>query len=134
MSVYSNLIQNKTDDFALRIVRLYKYLTFSAAEKEFVISKQLLRSGTSIGANLNEAVYAQSKDDLIAKTYIALKECSETLYWLRLLHKATYLSDKQYISLHNDAEEILKILITSIKTLKRKKEEEKKQKEEKKQN
>lgn len=102
-------------------MRLYKYLTFSAAEKEFVISKQLLRSGTSIGANLNEAVYAQSKDDLIAKTYIALKECSETLYWLRLLHKATYLSDKQYISLHNDAEEILKILITSIKTLKRKK-------------
>ena len=88
MSDYSNLIQNKTDDFALRIVRLYKYLTFSAAEKEFVISKQLLRSGTSIGANLNEAVYAQSKDDLIAKTYIALKECSETLYWLRLLHKA----------------------------------------------
>lgn len=112
-------------------MRLYKHLTFSAAEKEFVISKQLLRSGTSIGANLNEAVYAQTKDDLIAKTYIALKECSETLYRLRLLHKASYLSDKQYVSMHNDAEEILKILITSIKTLKRKKEEEKKKLKEK---
>ncbi len=91
----------------------------------------MLRSRTSIGANPNEAVYAQTKDDLIAKTYIALKECSETLCWLRLLHKASYLSNKQHVSMHNDAEEILKILITSIKTLKRKREEEKKKQKEK---
>lgn len=118
MSEYSQLMQDKTDKFALRIVKLYNYLTVDASQKEYVMSKQLLRSGTSIGANLNEAVYAQSPGDLISKTSIALKECAESLYWLRLLHKASFLTTKQYESLHADAEEILKILITSVKSLK----------------
>lgn len=119
MSEYSSLMQDKTDNFSLRIVRLYGYLTTKAEKKEFVMSKQLLRSGTSVGANLNEGIYAQSQDDLISKTSIALKECAESLYWLRLLRKASFLTDKQYGSLHTDAEEILKILITSVKSLKR---------------
>ena len=86
-----NIIEKKSFDFAIRIVRLYKYL--SDKKKEFVLSKQLLRSGTSIGANVAEAQQAQSKADFISKISIALKETTETKYWLRLLNATDYLSD-----------------------------------------
>lgn len=105
----------KSKRFAIRTVRLYKYLCDE--KKEFVLSKQLLRSGTSIGANLSESECAISKKDFLAKLYIALKECMETLYWLELLHETDYLTSAEYTSLRNDCEEIRKMLSSSTKTL-----------------
>ncbi|MBR5959672.1 MAG: four helix bundle protein [Clostridia bacterium] len=107
--------EEKSKGFAIRIVRLYQYL--KDEKKEYVLSKQLLRSGTSVGANLSEAKYAISRNDFIAKQYIALKEISETLYWLELLFKTDYLSQKQYDSIYQDAEELRKLLSSSTKTL-----------------
>ena len=86
----------------------YKYL--QTEKKEFVLSKQILRSGTSIGTNVEEAIGGQSKKDFIAKTSISYKEARETIYWLKLLHATHYISEKEFNSLHNDAEEICKIL------------------------
>ena len=86
-------------------------------KKEFVLSRQILRSGTSVGANLAEAKYAISKNDFIAKQYIALKEVSETLYWLELLFQTEYLTKEQYESIYRDGEELRKLLSSSIKTL-----------------
>ena len=106
-------IKTKSVDFALRIIKLYKFLTNE--KKEFVISKQILRSGTSIGANVAEADCAQTKPDFLTKMSIALKEASETLYWLELLHKAEYLDDKQYESVNNDSEELFKLLTSIVK-------------------
>ncbi len=106
-----NIIVCKSEDFAVRIVRLYRIL--QSEKHEYVISKQLLRCGTSIGANIAEAQEAQSDTDFIAKLYISLKECSETCYWLRLLHRTDYLSEAEYRSLHNDSSE-LKALLTAI--------------------
>ena len=103
-----NVIEIKSFDFAVRIVRLYQYL--SNEKKEFVMSKQLLRCGTSIGANVAEAQRGQSRADFNAKMNIALKEASETHYWLRLLHRTEYLSDPEFQSILSDAEEILKLL------------------------
>lgn len=111
-----NVIKNKSFDFALRVVKLYQYLCDT--KKEFVMSKQILRSGTSIGANVRESEYAQSKADFIHKTSISLKECNETEYWLELLHKSGYLDDNIYASLKIDCEEILKILTAIVKTSK----------------
>lgn len=111
-----NLIVEKSKEFAIRIVRLYQHLT--ANSKEFVLSKQTLRSGTSIGANVHEAVQAQSKKDFIAKMQIALKEASETEYWLELLHSTDYISDSEYQSIAADCSLINKILITILKTAK----------------
>jgi four helix bundle protein len=105
----------KSKHFAIRIVELYK--TLCSQKKEFVMAKQILRSGTSIGANLSEAVYAISKKDFLAKKYIALKECAETEYWLELLHNTGYLSDEEFTSLVTDCKEILKLLIAATKTL-----------------
>ena len=85
-----NTINNKSKRFAVRVVKLYKYLC--EEKKEFVLSKQLLRSGTSIGANIAESECAISKKDFLSKIYIALKECSETMYWLDLLHDTQYLT------------------------------------------
>ena len=90
----------------------------SEEKKEFVLSKQILRSGTSIGANLAEAECAFSRKDFIAKMYIALKECSETRYWLELLHETGYLSDAEFNSMYDDCQELMRILSTSTKTLK----------------
>ena len=95
-----NIIENKSFEFAVRIVNLYKHLTEN--KKEFVLSKQLLRSGTSIGANIAEAEQAQSRLDFISKLSIALKEAAETDYWIRLLHGADYLSDSEYSSILAD--------------------------------
>ncbi len=109
-----NQIENKSFDLAVRIVNLYKFLT--EEKKEFVLSKQILRSGTSIGANVSEAERGQSKADFIAKMSIALKEANESKYWLKLLYKTDYLTEQQYSSLNNDITEIIKILIAICKT------------------
>ena len=109
-------IKAKSAEFALRIVKLYKYLTQS--KNEYVLSKQLLRSGTSIGANVAEAEYAQSKADYIAKMSISLKEANETVYWLDLLYKADYFIETEYNSIHSDAVELLKMLTSIVKNSK----------------
>ena len=110
-----NIIKNKSLIFAKRIVRLYKYLC--EEKKEYILSKQLLRSGTSIGANIQEAECGISKKDFLAKMYISFKECVETEYWLELL-KDDYLSEAEYKSIKNDCEELRKILSSITKTTK----------------
>ncbi|MBR3973913.1 MAG: four helix bundle protein [Oscillospiraceae bacterium] len=109
-----NPIVDKSFEFAVRIVNLYKYLT--KEHKEYVLSKQLLRSGTSIGANVSEAQRGQSKADFTAKMNIALKEANETIYWLKLLYRTDCLSKSQYDSLSEDIKEILGILMAICKT------------------
>ena len=109
-----NVIVEKSFDFAVRIVNLYKYLCDE--KREFVLSKQLLRSGTSIGANVSEAEQAQSRKDFAAKMNIALKEASETEYWLRLLVKTNYIDEKQFTSVMVDCEEVKKLLHAIVKT------------------
>ena len=111
-----NVVKEKSMSFAVRIVNLCKYLNYE--KQEFVIAKQLLRSGTSIGANIAEGNYAISKKEFLAKNYIALKECSETLYWLELLHRTEYLDDNQFRSLRADGEEIYRLLQSITKTVK----------------
>ena len=111
-----NLIADKSKQFAIRIIRLYQHLTKNG--REFVLSKQILRSGTSIGANVREAIQAQSRKDFIAKMQIALKEASETEYWLELLHETDYLNDNEFESIYKECQELLKILITIIKNSK----------------
>ena len=106
-----NVIENKSFDFAVRVVYLYKHLTNE--KHEFVMSKQLLRSGTSIGANIAEAQKAQTKADFNAKMNIAMKEANEAYYWLRLLHRTEYLTDKEFESIESDVKEILAV-ITAI--------------------
>ena len=103
----ANIIEEKSFAFAVRIVNLYKHL--SETEKEFVLSKQLLRSGTSIGANVAEAQQAQSKADFISKMSIALKETSETKYWIRLLASTGYLTEAESVSILDDCVELEKI-------------------------
>jgi four helix bundle protein len=103
-----NIIQIKSYDFAVRIVKLYNHL--SQEKKEFVLSKQLLRSGTSIGANVEEAIGGQSRKDFYAKLTIAYKEARESHYWIRLLNDTEYLTDIDVESLLNDVDEILKII------------------------
>ena len=112
----ANIIEQKSFEFAVRIVNLYKHL--SETKKEFVLSKQLLRSGTSIGANVAEAEQAQSKADFISKMSIALKEASETKYWIRLLTSTNYLTEAESASILNDCVELEKILVSIIKSTK----------------
>ncbi len=109
-----NQIESKSFDFAVRIVNLYKFLT--EQKKEFVLSKQLLRSGTSIGANIAEAQKGQSKADFVAKMSISLKEANETNYWLKLLYKTDYLTEQQFLNISNDITEIIKMLVAICKT------------------
>lgn len=111
-----NIIQEKSFAFAIRIVNAYKYLI--EQKKEFILSKQLLRSGTSIGANVEEAIGGQSKKDFIAKLSISYKEARETRYWLKLLTATDYLEDKLSKSLLDDAEELCKILSSILLTSK----------------
>ena len=110
-----NTSSYKSKRFAVRIVRMVQHL--SQEKKEFVLSKQVLRSGPSIGANLAEAECAASPKDFLAKKYIALKECSETRYWLELLHETGYLSDEEFRSIYDDCQELMRILSASTKTL-----------------
>lgn len=111
-----NIIEKKSFDFAIRIVKLYKFLCNE--KNEFVLSKQLLRSGTSIGANVAEAQQAQSKADFISKISIALKEATESKYWLRLLNATDYISDIEIKSILSDCVEIEKILTSISKSSK----------------
>ena len=113
-----SIIANKTYDFANRIVKLEKYLR--KEKHESIMSKQIFRSGTSIGANVAEAKYAQSVADFISKHQISLKEANETRFWLRLLHDNDYLDDKMFSSLMSDLTEILSMLVSIIKNMKAK--------------
>ena len=113
----SGIAFEKSKRFAVRIVRVFSYLRDT--QKEYVMSKQLLKSGTSIGANLAEAECAMSKSDFLSKIYIALKETAETMYWLELLYETGYLSKQQHASLYSDAEEIKRLLSASTKTIRR---------------
>ena len=110
-----NTAKYKSKRFAVRIVRLYQYLR--TEKKEFVLSKQLLRSGTSVGANLAEAECAVSRRDFLSNVYIALKECVETKYWLELLFDTDYLSEQEFQSIGADCEELRKMLSSTTKTI-----------------
>ena len=112
----NNTILNKSKALALRVIRMYNYLCDE--KKEFVLSKQVLRSGTSIGANIREANRSQSKKEFIAKLNISLKEADETMYWLELLHESEYLDDNTFNSIYNDTEELVKLLVSIIKSTK----------------
>ena len=112
-----NILIDKSVEFASRIIKLCKYL--EEKQKEHIISKQIIRSGTSIGANINEAQYGNSKADFISKLHISLKETAETEYWLRLLFKSEYIDKKMFVSLLNDCLELKKILVSSINTAKK---------------
>ncbi len=111
-----NVIAIKSYTFAIRIVNLYKVLTTD--KKEFVLSKQTLRSGTAIGALVREAEHGQSKADFLNKMNIALKEANETEYWLMLLKDTDYISQQEYLSIHNDCSEVIKLLISIVKSTK----------------
>ena len=112
----NSILEQKSFQFAIRIVKLYKHL--GSEKREYVLSKQLLRSGTSVGANLAEAQQAQSRADFVSKFSIALKEASETKYWLKLLYATGYLSYQEYTSIESDCSELEKMLVSSIKTVK----------------
>lgn len=113
-----SILKVKSKSFALRVIRLYKHLCDD--KHEFVLSKQVLRSGTSIGANIAEAFCAQSDADFIAKLYISRKEAAETIYWIELLQEASYLETNISNSLLEDCKELLKLLTSSIITMKNK--------------
>ena len=102
--------------FAVRVIRLYQFLT--KERKEFVLSKQLLRSGTSIGANIVEAIDGVSRNDFLNRMGISLKECSESLYWIELLYRTDYLTELQYNSILTDCKELKRLLVSIIKTTK----------------
>lgn len=111
-----SIVAEKSYRFAIRIVKLYKWLI--EEKKEYVLSKQLLRSGTAIGALLREAEHAQSKLDFLSKTNIALKEANETGYWLMLLKDTAYISEYEFESIHTDSEELVRMLASIVKTTK----------------
>ena len=111
-----NIIETKCFNFAVRIVKLSKYL--NEHKKEFILSKQLLRSGTSIGANIAESQQAQSKADFISKVNIALKEATETNYWIKLLTATDYLTEDESSSIQKECVEIEKMLVSILKTTK----------------
>ncbi len=112
-----NIIVDKSKAFAIRIIKLYQYL--SAGKNEYVLSKQVLRSGTSIGANIKEAIRAQSKQDFIFKLNISLKEASETEYWLELLYETDYITETQFKSIISECIELIKILTSIINSSKK---------------
>ena len=113
----SSILADKSLAFAIRIVNCVKFLRCD--KSEHVMSKQILRSGTSIGANIYEAAYAQSKADFVSKLSISLKEASETSYWLTLLSKTDYLEEDAYVSMKKDVDEIIRLIIASVKTSKK---------------
>ena len=111
-------VENKSLDFAVRIVNLCKFLTNE--KNEYILSKQVLKSGTSIGANISEAQYAQSALDFLSKNSIALKEAKETEYWLKLLKRTDYIDEAQFDSINSDLNQIIKMLVAICKTTKSK--------------
>jgi four helix bundle protein len=112
----ANVVKDKSFAFALRVVKLTKYL--QSEKNEFVLSKQVLRSGTAIGALVREAEHAESKADFVHKMTIGLKEANETLYWLELLHQSGYIVDQSFESIRTDSEELVKLLVSIVKTSK----------------
>ena len=110
-----SIIKDKSVSFAIRIIKLYKYLN---SKNEYILAKQLLRSGTSIGANVSEALCGISRKDFLSKMYIAYKESVATRYWIELLYKTEYIDNKEYISIHNEAKSIYRILSSITKTTK----------------
>ena len=117
MEKQTNLIAIKSKTFALRIIKLYVFLRDE--KNVYTLSKQLLRSGTSIGSNIRESRNAQSRMDFLSKLNIALKEADETCYWLELLHESNILSNEEFSSIYNDANELVKLLTAIIKTIKK---------------
>jgi four helix bundle protein len=113
-----NIVKDKSFEFAVRIINLYKHLTSN--KQEYVMSKQLLRSGTSIGANICEAEQAQSSADFLSKISISLKESNESDYWIRLLHRTEYINEQEYKSIITDCKELTKLLTSIIKSIKQK--------------
>lgn len=113
-----SVIQRKSKAFALRIIKLYKYL--NEQKHEHILSRQLLRCGTSIGANAKESMYAQSKADFTAKLFIAQKECAETEYWLELLYGSEYINKNEFDSIYEDCRELMNMIVASTKTLQEK--------------
>ncbi|MDR0712364.1 MAG: four helix bundle protein [Prevotellaceae bacterium] len=111
-----NVLKNKSYAFALRIIKVYKYLCEN--KKEFVLSKQLLRCGTAIGASVREAEYGESSPDFIHKLRIALKEANEAQYWLELLRDSDFIDTPAFVSINDECVELLKLLVSSIKTCK----------------
>ena len=109
-----SILREKSYAFAIRIVKLYKFL--SEEKKEYILSKQLLRSGTAIGALISEAEFGQSKADFRNKMSIALKEANETDYWLNLLKDTNYLNEKMFLSISEDCIELIKMLVSTVKT------------------
>ena len=109
-----NIVKEKSYKFALRVIKAYKFL--SEDKREFVLSKQMLRSGTAIGALIREAEQAQSRKDFIHKMNIALKEANETEYWLMLLKDSEYIDEKSFESIHKDCDELIRLLISIVKT------------------
>ena len=114
----SSVMKEKSFLLATRIIKLYKYLV--EEKKEYVLAKQVLRSGTSVGANVREAQNAQSVKDFIHKLAIAQKECDETLYWLELLENAEFLSTEEFESIHKECDEVMKIITSALITSKKK--------------
>ena len=110
-------VHEKSFNFALRVVKLSRFLV--TEKREFVLSKQVLRSGTAIGALVREAEHGESKADFTHKMSIALKEANETLYWLELLYQSQYIDEKHFYSIRNDSEELLKLLISIVKSSKK---------------
>ena len=113
----NDILSTKSFSFSLRIIKLHQYM--QKEHKEFVLSRQVLRSGTAIGAMIRESKYAQSKADFLNKLMIALKEANETKYWLELLHKSNYIDRSMYASIEPDINELLKLLVSSTKTAKK---------------
>ena len=111
-----SIVREKSYAFALRMIKAYKYLT--REQQEFILSKQMLRSGTSIGALVKEAEHAQSRADFVNKMNIALKEANETEYWLMLLKDSEYINEKSFNSIHQDCSELIKLLVSIVKTSK----------------
>ena len=116
MSRHSSPLKQKSFSFSIRIVRLGRFL--QEKHKEFILSKQIVRSGTAVGALIREAEFAQSKSDFTNKLSIALKEANETDYWLELLYETKFISDKMYASIAPENKELIKMLVKSIKTSK----------------
>lgn len=114
--IRKNVLKEKSFDFAVRIVKLTHFL--QQEKKEFVLSKQLLRSGTAIGALVSEAQFGQSKADFLSKMYIALKEANESVYWIELLYATEYITKHQFENIQTDCKEVLALLIATTKTLK----------------
>ncbi|OOH87582.1 four helix bundle protein [Pasteurellaceae bacterium 15-036681] len=112
-----DLLSQKSFKFSLRIVKMVKYL--QSDKSEYILTKQVLRSGTAIGALIREAVHAESKADFIHKMSIALKEANETDYWIELLHQSEYLSKESYQSISPEIQELIKLLVSTVKTAKK---------------